>query len=93
MCPVVALHASVMLFTYPYDRAEISSGLFCALTLLNAIFTVRFPDRTLSSRHVLTVCVILNAVLCLTVYVLHTAKIAWFYNLSFLALFALFVSF
>ena len=91
--PAVALHASVMVFAYPYDRAEISSGLFCALTLLDAIFTVRFPDGALPGRHVLTVCVILNAVLCLTVYVLHAAKIVWFYNLSFLALFALFVSF
>ena len=91
--PAVVLHASVMVFAYPYDRAEISSGLFCALTLLDAIFTVRFPDGALPGRHVLAVCVILNAVLCLTVYVLHAAKIVWFYNLSFLALFALFVSF
>ena len=82
-----------MLFAYPYDRAEISAGLFCALTLLSAIFTVRFPEGALPGRHILAVCVILNAVLCLTVTVLHAANVAWFYNVSFFALFALFVSF
>lgn len=91
--PAVALHASVMLFAYPYDRAEISSALFFALTVLDVIFTVRFADDALPGRHILAVCVILNAVLCLTVSVLHAAKIAWFYNASFVALFALFVSF
>jgi hypothetical protein len=91
--PAVALHASVMLFAYPYDRAEISSRLFFALTLLNVIFTVRFSDAVLIGRHIIAVCVILNALLCLTVYMLHAAEIVWYYNLSFFALFALFVSY
>ena len=91
--PAVALHASVMLFAYPYDRADIPGGLFCALTVLDAIFAVRVPDGVVLGRHILAVCVILNAVLCLTVTVLHAAKIEWFYNASFLALFVFFVSF
>jgi hypothetical protein len=91
--PAVALHASVMLFAYPYDRAEISGGLFCALTALDAIFTVRLPDGVVLGRHILAVCVLLNALLCLTVTALHAANIVWFYNASFFALFALFVSF
>ena len=82
-----------MLFAYPYDRAEISSRLFFALTLLNVIFTVRFSDAVLIGRHIIAVCVILNALLCLTVYMLHAAEIVWYYNLSFFALFALFVSY
>jgi hypothetical protein len=64
-----------------------------ALTVLDAIFAVRVPDGVVLGRHILAVCVILNALLCLTVTVLHAAKIEWFYNASFLALFALFVSF
>ena len=54
--------------------------------------TNRF-DAIVIGRHVVGVCVILNAALCLTVYMLHAAEIVWYYNLSFLALFVLFVSF
>ena len=91
--PAVVLHASVMLFAYPYDRAGVSIRVFFVLLLLNAIFTVRFSDTIVIGRHVVGVCVILNAALCLTVYMLHAAEIVWYYNLSFLALFVLFVSF
>lgn len=91
--PGLALHASVMLFAYPYDTAAVSGVVFCAVLLCDGFYVGRSAGVRSLAANALTLLVLSNAVLCLIVYSRDSRLAASYYHASFASLCVLLVSF
>jgi hypothetical protein len=91
--PSLALHASVMLFAYPYETERASVVVFCGVLLCVGYFASRGVVARSLVVNALTLMVLLNAVLCLMVYVNDSRLVVSYFHVSFAALCLLLVLF
>lgn len=91
--PSLALFASVMLFAYPYETERASVVVFCGVLLCVGYFASRGVVARSLAVNALTLMVMLNAVLCLMVYVNDSRLVVTYFHVSFGALCVLLVLF
>jgi hypothetical protein len=83
--PSLALHATVMLCAYPYERERVSAVVFGACVLCVGLHaSAGFGLRSLAANAA-TLLVMLNAVLCLLVYANDSRLGSSYYHASFVA--------
>jgi hypothetical protein len=91
--PSLALHATVMLCAYPYERERVSVVLFCGVLLCVGFYGSLVVSLRSLAVNAATLLVILNAVLCLMVYASDSRLATPYYHASFFLLLILLLSF
>ena len=82
----LALHATVMLFAYPYDVARVSGVVFCAVLLAAGFHASRCVRTRSLASNAAAMLALLNGVLCLMVYSNDSRLPASYYHCSFVLL-------
>jgi hypothetical protein len=84
--PSLALHATLMLFAYPYDVERVSVVVFCAVLLAAGLHTSRCVRTRSLAANAAAMLSLLNGVLCLIVYNNDSRLTGSYYHCSFVLL-------